>query len=86
MGTASANAAYFATGAELAYVTKNKTAGEQAAEAYHVISSLGLIDDKFNVFDGVRVPECKDVSKMQLSMAAGLLVQGAAFMYNHVRI
>ena len=73
-------------GAELAYVTKNDTAGEQAAETYDTLSSFGLIDEQFNVFDGVHVPECKDVNKLQTSMAAGLLIQGAAFMYNHVRI
>ena len=73
-------------GAELAYVTKNKTASEKAAETYDALASIGLIDDQFNVFDGVRIPECKDVNKLQTSMAAGLLIQGAAFMYNYVRI
>lgn len=45
---------------------------------------MAYIDADFNVYDGAHVPQnCTDVNKAQFSYNAGMLLQGAAFMYNY---
>ncbi|KAK7921525.1 family 76 glycosyl hydrolase [Apiospora marii] len=77
------NAAYFALAAGLAHETKNDTLAEQAASTYEILTKLGLIDDKFNIYDGCQTTDdCKTVSRLQVSENPGLLLTGAAYMYN----
>ncbi|RYP25216.1 hypothetical protein DL765_000097 [Monosporascus sp. GIB2] len=79
----SANAAYFDLGSQLAYLTNNKTISERAANTYDLLSDIGLIDDKFNVYDGTHVSQCGDINKAQFSYNAAMLLQGCAHMYKY---
>ncbi|KAK8087505.1 glycoside hydrolase family 76 protein [Apiospora phragmitis] len=77
------NAAFFALAAGMAQETKNDTLAKQAASSYDVMAKIGLIDDKFNVFDGTQAAnECnpKTVNRLQFSSNPGLLLTGAAYM------
>ncbi|KAK8130779.1 glycoside hydrolase family 76 protein [Apiospora kogelbergensis] len=73
------NAGHFALAAALAHETKNDTLAKQAASGYELMTKIGLIDDKFNVFDGIR-DDCKAVNQQQFSQNAGLLLTGSAYM------
>lgn len=83
--TAASNAAYFALAAGLAHETKNDTLARQAASAYDVLTKLGLVDAKFNIYDGCQTADdCQNMNRLQISENAGLLLTGAAYMYNQV--
>lgn len=82
--TANSNAGHFALAAALAHETKNDTLAKQAASGYELMTKIGLIDDKFNVFDGIR-DDCKAVNQQQFSQNAGLLLTGSAYMLQQVR-
>lgn len=77
------NAAYFTLAAGLAHQTKNDTLAKQAASTYEVLTKLGLIDAKFNIYDGCHTTDdCKTINRLQVSENAGLLLTGAAYMLN----
>ncbi|RYP67141.1 hypothetical protein DL770_008679 [Monosporascus sp. CRB-9-2] len=78
-----ANAAYFNLGSRLAYFTNNKTISERAASTYDLLSDIGFVDDKFNVYDGAHVSQCDEINKAQFSYNAALLLQGCAHMYKY---
>lgn len=80
-----ANACYFNIGARLARYTNNDTYADKASDVFDVLLRLGYIDKDWNVFDGAHLPDCTEINKAQFSYNAAMLMQGAAFMYNHVR-
>ncbi|KAJ2896574.1 hypothetical protein MKZ38_005430 [Zalerion maritima] len=79
-----ANGCYFNIGARLARYTDNSTYSELAEDTWNWIAGVDYIDEEWNVFDGGHVDKnCTDVFKAQFSYNAGVLLQGAAYMYNH---
>ena len=81
-----ANGIFFNLGARLARYTGNSTYADTAVDTWDWLVGVKFIDDKYNVYDGGHVEKnCTDIFKAQFSYNAGILVQGAAFMYNFVR-
>ena len=77
-----ANACYFNMGARLARYTGNQTYVKLVEDTYDTIMRLGYIDKDYNVFDGAHLPDCDKINRAQFSYNIGLLVQGAAALYN----
>ncbi|KAM7195620.1 Glycosyl hydrolase family 76 domain containing protein [Rhypophila sp. PSN 637] len=78
-----ANGIFFNLGARLARYTRNTTYSDYAEQTWDWMAAVGLMDDAINVYDGAHVQtNCTDVFKAQFSYNAGVLIQGAAFMYN----
>ncbi|KAH6647332.1 glycoside hydrolase [Truncatella angustata] len=77
------NAGFFSIGAQLAVLTKNDTYGDEAAKTYDILSKIGLVSDDFNVYDGLQADACNAINRVQFSYAAGVLLQGSAYMYNY---
>jgi mannan endo-1,6-alpha-mannosidase len=80
-----ANACFFNLGARLARYTSNATYAEWATKTFEWLWNVQYIDHKdWRVYDGGHVEHnCTDINKAQFSYNAGLLLQGAAFMYNY---
>lgn len=71
-------------GSRLARYTSNSTYYSWAYDNYQWIKSVKYIDEEYNVHDGAHVmTNCTDVNRAQFSYNAGMLLQGAAFMYNY---
>jgi mannan endo-1,6-alpha-mannosidase len=82
-----ANAIFLNLGARLSRYTGNQTYGEWADKTWDWLTTVGLIDKSFNVFDGGHIAyNCTDTTKLQFTANAGVLIEGAAYMYNHVRL
>ncbi|KAI0841181.1 glycoside hydrolase family 76 protein [Hypoxylon sp. FL0890] len=77
------NAGYFNLAAQLAHLTGNKTYEDAASDTFELLEDIGLISKEYDVFDGAQVSDCKSINKAQFSYPAALLLQGAAYMYNH---
>lgn len=77
------NALYFSLGAQLAWLNDNKTASDEAIKTYDLLTSIGLVTDDFDVYDGLTVPECDSINKFQFSYVAATLLEGAAYTYNY---
>lgn len=82
--SAISNALYFSLGAQLAWLNDNKTASDEAIKTYDLLTSIGLVTDDFDVYDGLTVPECDSINKFQFSYVAATLLEGAAYTYNYV--
>ncbi|KAG8404874.1 hypothetical protein J3459_016681 [Metarhizium acridum] len=82
-----ANGIFFNMGARLARYTGNDTYADRAEKAWDWLWGVKYIDhDNWAVYDGASVNDnCTDIHKTQYSYNAGVLIQGVAFMYNHVR-
>ncbi|KAL8306393.1 hypothetical protein RB597_003079 [Gaeumannomyces tritici] len=82
-----ANGIYFNLGARLARYTGNQTYFKEAERTWDWLWAVKYIDhDTYKVFDGGHVEHnCTDINKQQFSYNAGVLVQGAAFMYNQTK-
>lgn len=81
--SAIANACFFNIGARLARYTSNTTYYSWAYDTYDWLKKVQYIDAEYNVYDGAHVyHNCTDINKAQFSYNAGMLLQGAAFMYN----
>ncbi|KAK5627378.1 hypothetical protein RRF57_003093 [Xylaria bambusicola] len=79
----SASAAYANIGARLSFWNGgNETQANSVKDTFDWLQAAGLIDDKFNVFDGAVVPDCDQISKLQFSYVSALLLESAAVMYN----
>lgn len=52
------------------------------------MESVGFIDaNTYAIYDGAQInTQCKEINKAQFSYNNGVFAQGAAFMYNHVRL
>ncbi|XXG98872.1 hypothetical protein Hte_005202 [Hypoxylon texense] len=77
------NVGFFNLAAQLAYVTKNETYEDAAGDTYDLLSDIGFVTDKFQVYDGAHVEDCSDINKVQFSYNAAMLLQGSAYLYNH---
>lgn len=82
-----ANGIFFNLGARLARYTNNDTYSDWAIKTWDWMEGIGLIDEDYNVFDGGHVEDnCSTITKVQFSYCASVILEGAAFMYNHVRV
>ena len=81
------NGLYFQIAARLARFTGNKTYAQKAAEAYSWLESVGFISSAYKVFDGGHVEmQCRDIQRHQWTYNAGIVLAGAAAMYNIVSL
>lgn len=82
-----ANGIFFNMGARLARYTDNATYADWATKTFEWLEGVGYIDADYNVFDGAHTgTNCSDIDEAQFSYSAAVLLQGAAFMYNHVSL
>jgi mannan endo-1,6-alpha-mannosidase len=80
------NGVFFNIAARLGRLTGNNTYNEWASAAWDWVSTVGLMSEDFDVYDGAHVAtNCSDINKAQFSNNAGVYLQGAAYMYNQVR-
>ncbi|KAG6017906.1 hypothetical protein E4U54_001234 [Claviceps lovelessii] len=82
-----ANGIFFNMGARLARYTKNDTYARRAEETWDWLWGVQFIDNElWAVYDGANVKNnCSVVVKAQFSYNAGVVTQGAAFMYNYTK-
>jgi mannan endo-1,6-alpha-mannosidase len=81
-----ANGCFFNIAARLAAYTGNKTYADHATTSWDWITSVGLIDADYNIYDGATTDtNCTAITKQQFSYNAGIYLLGAATMYNIVR-
>ncbi len=80
-----ANGCFFNLGARLARYTRNESYAEWAEKTWDWMSSAGLIDGNFNVYDGVHTDKCS-LNTQRFSYTLAVILEGAAFLYNHVSI
>ncbi|CAD6446177.1 eeb9625f-7ca9-444e-93d9-64366702ec7e [Sclerotinia trifoliorum] len=79
-----ANGCFFNLGARLARYTGNQTYADWAEKIWQWEQSVGLIDGKYNIFDGSSdVDNCASVDHLQWSYNAGIYLHGAANMFNY---
>ncbi|KAJ4300078.1 hypothetical protein N0V88_002747 [Collariella sp. IMI 366227] len=76
------NAAFLDLAARLARYSGNQTYAEWVEKTWTWMTDSGLIDKDFNVFYGLDVDDCTVNNEQYFSHEAGLLLQGAAYMYN----
>lgn len=75
-------AAFLNLGARLYHATQNETYAGWVEKGWTWLTDVGLVDDKFNVYDSVStVDDCAKANKQQWSYNAGLLLETAAYMY-----
>ncbi|KAK3996725.1 glycoside hydrolase [Cladorrhinum sp. PSN332] len=79
-----ANGCFFNLGARLARYTNNATYAEWAEKTWDWMTYIGLMDDKYNIYDGGHVEaNCTDINRAQFSYNNGVFLLGAAYMYNY---
>ncbi|KAK0118581.1 hydrolase 76 protein [Cadophora gregata] len=77
------NGAFFQLASRLARYTGNVTYSDWASKVYEWTTTVGLIDDEYNVFDGAdSTQNCSTINKVQFSYVAGTYISGAAHLYN----
>lgn len=77
------NGAFFQLSSRLARYTGNSTYSDWASKVFDWTTSVGFIDEEWNVYDGASaLQNCSAVDKIQLSLVAGTYISGAAHMYN----
>jgi mannan endo-1,6-alpha-mannosidase len=77
------NGNFFVLAARLARFTGNATYAEWAEKSYTWSRSIGLIDENYAVYDGTDdADNCADVNRIQWSSNNGVMLEGAALMYN----
>jgi len=81
-----ANGIFLNMGARLARYTGNNTYAERAEKTWDWLWGVKYIDhDTWAVYDGASVNDnCTELHKTKYSYNTGILIQGVAFMYNHV--
>lgn len=78
-----ANGCFFNIAARLARYTGNATYATHAETSWNWITSVGLIDAQYNIYDGASTDSnCSSINKEQFSYNAGVYLLGAATMYN----
>ena len=81
------NGCFFNIGARLASYTNNETYAEWAEKAWDWMTRVGLISDTFQAYDGTDANQnCTGINHIQWSYNHGVLLSGAAFMYNFVSL
>ncbi|KAI0407552.1 family 76 glycoside hydrolase [Xylaria palmicola] len=79
-----ANGCFFNIGARLARYTNNDTYMDWNIRTWDWLVDVKYIDKKWNVYDGADVSNnCTDIVKQQFSYNAGVLLQGAAYIWNY---
>ncbi|KAK0720723.1 glycoside hydrolase [Lasiosphaeris hirsuta] len=79
-----ANGCFFNLGARLARYTGNETYAKWAETTWDWMTSVGLMDAEYNIYDGGHVEHnCTDINKAQFSYNNGVFLLGAAHMYNY---
>ncbi|KAE8453406.1 hypothetical protein EG329_010267 [Mollisiaceae sp. DMI_Dod_QoI] len=79
-----ANGCFFNLGARLARYTGNDTYAQWANKVWDWESSIGLIDNNYNIYDGSSdVQNCTVVTRLQWTYNAGIYLHGAANMFNY---
>ncbi|KAK7755563.1 hypothetical protein SLS62_002497 [Diatrype stigma] len=53
-----------------------------AEDTYDLLSDIGLIDEKFNVYSGAQAAGCDEIDKIQISLDAAMLLEGCAYQYS----
>ncbi|EFX05539.1 cell wall glycosyl hydrolase [Grosmannia clavigera kw1407] len=77
------NGGVFHLSARLAALTGNQTYVDWAARIWDWSTAIGLVDEYYNVWDGVDANDnCSKVNMLSFSYAAGIYLQGAAAMAN----
>lgn len=77
------NGAVFALSARLARYTGNQTYVDWATKIFDWTKNIGLISDKYEVFDGTDdLKNCTDRDHTEWSYNIGMYLHGAAVMYN----
>lgn len=76
------NGVFFDLAARLFQQTNNETYSQWATKVFEWEQKAGLISDSYEVFEGVKVESCSDITKLQTSMDVSLFLEGSAFMYN----
>ncbi|KAG9234646.1 putative mannan endo-1,6-alpha-mannosidase DFG5 [Amylocarpus encephaloides] len=77
------NGCFFNIGARLALYTGNTTYASWAEKTWDWVQNEGLIDEKWNVFDGTNIGDnCTAKDHNQWTYNAGIYLLGAATMYN----
>ncbi|ORY08540.1 glycosyl hydrolase family 76-domain-containing protein [Clohesyomyces aquaticus] len=80
------NGAFFALAARLASYTGNKTYADWAVKTWDWTKAVGLINDKYAVFDGTDDKKnCTDQDPTEWSYNVGIYLHGAAAMYSYTK-
>ena len=80
-----ANGCFFNLASRLARYTGNTTYATWAETIWDWEMSIGLIDSKYNIFDGASdTLNCTSIDRLQWTYNAGIYLHGAANMYNYV--
>ncbi|KAF9885859.1 hydrolase 76 protein [Aspergillus nanangensis] len=76
----------FNMAARLARYTGNDTYAEWAHKAWDWVTDIGLVSDKYAVYDGTSdTNNCSDVNHREWSYNNGVFLHGAAHMWNHTK-
>ncbi|KAI6296836.1 hypothetical protein MCOR29_000552 [Pyricularia oryzae] len=75
-----ANGCFFNMGARLARYTGNSSYADWAETQWDWLQSVGFIDADYNIYDGET--NCTDINRALFSYTYGVMVLGAANMYN----
>ncbi|KAI0471878.1 glycoside hydrolase family 76 protein [Xylariaceae sp. FL0804] len=79
------NGVFFDLAARIAWSTGNASAVTAAESTWEAMSKVGLIDEQYNVYDGVQISSCgssASTNHLQATYTAGLVLEGAAYMFN----
>jgi mannan endo-1,6-alpha-mannosidase len=77
------SANFFLLAARLAQLTGNQTFADWAEKSYSWLTESGFVDIDGSVFDGAHTEyDCTDINKVQFSNTAGVVLYGAAVMFN----
>ncbi|KAJ4332051.1 hypothetical protein N0V87_008672 [Didymella glomerata] len=80
------NGGLFHLGARLAMFTQNDTYAEWAEKAYDWMDGSALLEDDGTVNDGMSMmtnPPCKEADRTPWTYNYGMIIAGAAYMYNY---
>lgn len=78
------NGAFFQLSARLARYTGNETYVQWASTTWDWMTSIGLITNTGDIFDGTSVDSnCTDLDHLQWSYNAGAVLYGASILYNY---
>lgn len=79
------NGGFFNIAARLALYTRNETYAEWAEKTWDWSKAIGLIGDRYEMFDGSDdTKNCSEVNRIRWTYNAGVMLHGAANMYNYV--
>lgn len=78
------NGALFQISARLAQITGEQMYVDWCTKIWDWMSGVGLIDDRYNVFDGTTPSEnCSEVNRVAWSYNPSMLLYGTAVLYKH---